>query len=137
MEELAAPKDQDIVKSVSMSKTVTPSNAPGGIEKPVEELIDIEPDQLMKGYMKLTKIKISHEENTDLLTGLVGGITDGITFGAQLGATLLKSTVGKVISFDELERQYFELKNGVLFWYPKERARRADGSLVLSEVSLI
>lgn len=75
--------------------------------------------------------KLAKEGEGDLLKGLVSGIGDGLKFGAKL----LKDTVGKAgLQLSKLEKQFFALKNGILYWYVHERARKAQGSIIVKNI---
>lgn len=63
----------------------------------------------------------------------MGGIGDGLRFGARM----LADTVGKAVPISRLQKEYFALKNGVLYWYQNERARRAKGQIVVRNIEAI
>lgn len=67
----------------------------------------------------------------------MSNVVEGIGGGIGFGLSILKNTVGKAIPIENLEKQYFELKNGILYWYNKPKARVANGSIKVKDISLI
>ena len=68
-----------------------------------------------------------------MISGVVGNIGDSLKFGAKI----LKNTVGKAVPINALEQSYFALKNGILYWYTHERARKALGSIIVKNIEAI
>lgn len=68
-----------------------------------------------------------------MIQNVVGGIGDSLKFGARM----LKDTVGKAVPISKLEKEYFALKNGVLYWYQNERARKAKGQIIVRNIDAL
>jgi hypothetical protein len=69
--------------------------------------------------MVSTKIDNDGGEGNDLLGNVVGGL--------KFGVNLVKDTVDK-------RKQFFALKNGILYWYAKEGARKAIGNIIVKNI---
>ena len=50
---------------------------------------------------------------------------------------MLKDTIGKAVPISKLEKEYFALKNGILYWYPHERARKAKGQIIVRNIDAL
>ena len=95
---------------------------------------DVEPDEMMRGFLMKESNKInSGEGEGNLISEMVGGLDYGLKFGAKL----FKDTVGKAVPFNQLEKEFFALKNGILYWYTHERARKANGSIIVKNIEAI
>ncbi len=77
----------------------------------IEEKKDIEPDENMKGYFSVEIIKLGGGEQKDLLSNMVGTLGDGLNFGAKFGTKILKETVGKVAPLNNVDQEFFAIKN--------------------------
>ena len=116
-------------------------------EKQAQEKRDVEPDENMRGYLKKTERQMvedhAHEPgganiNMNVLGDVVGGLGDGLRYGAkmlqdQMGIAALSAPIVNLV----VRQEYFALKNGVLYWYPSEKARRASGSIILKDVEAL
>lgn len=86
----------------------------------------------MKGFLMKQQSKVNSGDQ-NLLNGVVGGIGDGLKFGAKF----LKDTVGKAVPISNFEKQFFALKNGILYWYAHQRARKALGNIIVKDIQAI
>ena len=88
----------------------------------------------MTGYMTIDVENIGGAENKDALSNLVGGLEDGL----KLGASSIKDGLNKTIKINKhFQKDYFALKNGVLYWYPHERARKSKGSIIVKNIKVL
>lgn len=97
-----------------------------------EEYKNVDPDENMTGYLSINVENIGSGENKDTLSNLVGGLEDGLKFGTSQ----IKEGLNKSIKITQM-KDYFALKNGVLYWYPHERARKSKGSIIVKNIKVI
>ena len=126
VEQMQAPKIESIEKYASRR---TNQETAASVNK------DVEPDESMKGYLnKYTKqINDGASNDKNILKDVVGGVGGGL----KLGASILKDTIGKAVPLSKLEKQFFALKNGYLYWYQNEKAKRAQGSIIVKNIEAI
>lgn len=129
VDEMAAPKE---VAPVTVAKEDSNDKEE---DEEMKEVKDTEPDENMKGYLnkQSNKLMNSDDQSNDVIQNVVGGIGDSLKFGAKM----LKDTVGKAVPISKLEKEYFALKNGVLYWYQNERARKAKGQIVVRNIGAL
>jgi hypothetical protein len=126
---MQAPQNNEAMDKL-LGKQVAKENEETEEEK---ENRDTEPCETMKGFLMKQSKKIAGEEGGNILGEMVGGLDYGLKFGKKL----FKDTVGKAVPFNNLEKEFFALKNGILYWYVHERARKAKGSIIVKNIEAI
>ena len=86
--------------------------------EPVNEVIDVEPDEAMSGYMSMEKTKIDkgNAGGGFSVSGIAGGLVSGVGDIASFG---LKNI--KVLN----QQKFFAIKKGILYMYEKANSREA------------
>ncbi len=76
-----------------------------------------DPDENIRGFLIISLSQVN--EDNDILGNVVGGL--------KFGAKLLKDSTKISAVMKNVDANYFALKNGVLYWYSHERARKSIG----------
>lgn len=67
----------------------------------------------MCGYLNKHVQVFNAEKSGDVVSNVIGQLGSGLNFGAQL----VRVAVAKAVPLGALEKEYFALKNGVLYWF--------------------
>ena len=67
---------------------------------------------------------------------MVGTLGEGLNFGAKFGTKILKETVGKMAPLNNLDQEYFAIKNQVIYNYNNERTREAKNQIVIQNIEV-
>lgn len=97
-------------------------------EKKEDPSENTDPDEHMSGYLMKSTIKMQgDQEGADLIGNLITGIGAGVKFGFKmLSETIIKQ-----------KKNYFAIKNGILYWYTHEKARSAKKYIPISEAKAV
>lgn len=87
-------------------------------------------DDKMSGW--LTKSSIKMGENNGMGDDILGFMINGIGSGLKLGLKIFTETIQI-----KQKKQYFAIKNGILYWYSHERAREAVNQIDIKSAKAV
>lgn len=89
-----------------------------------------DPDDKLTGYLFKSSIKMSGNDKDD--DDFTQSIISGIGGGLKIGLSFFKETIQR-----KKKKSYFAIKNGMLYWYSKERSRSASNQINIRDTKII
>lgn len=76
-----------------------------------------DPDDKMHGWLTKSSIKMEKNGGEDILGFMINGIGNSLKMGLKIFTETIQI---------KQKKQFFAIKNSILYWYSHERAREAE-----------
>jgi len=81
-----------------------------------------DPDEKMHGWLTKSSMKMGKDGGEDILGFMISGIGNGLKAGLKIFSETIQI---------KQKKQFFAIKNGILYWYSHERARESVNQIDL------
>lgn len=98
-------------------------------EEKKEPVYNTDPDDKMSGYLVKSSVPMDGNQEGDDIFGMM---ISGIGSGMKLGLKMFTDTIQI-----KQKKQFFAIKNGILYWYSHARARSAKNQIVIKDAKAV